>query len=106
MITQLLLHCGEIVAADELAAAFALPGITDLIIGSVFLGWLGLATAAGGTADIVLLGEVARAQGAELGQLALDLRDPAFNGAFGIEPHIKQFSALTGGSRASACTDS
>ena len=84
VIAQLLLHGSEILTADKLAAAFPLPGITNLVIGSVFLGRLGLAAAARGAADIVLLREVARAQGAELGQFGLDLGDTPPKGSFGV----------------------
>jgi hypothetical protein len=44
VIAELLLHGRETLTPDKLAAAFPLPGITNLVIGSVFLG-LGLAAA-------------------------------------------------------------
>jgi len=106
IVAQLELDRGEIFRADKLAAAFALPGITDLVIGSVLFGRLGLAAAARGAADVVLLREVTWAQRTELGQFGLDLRDPPLDGGgLGFGAHGRQCSGLRWRSRPAACTD-
>ena len=53
VVGQLLADGGEVFQAHELAVAPALPGIAELVVGSVLAGWVGLAAAAGGAASRV-----------------------------------------------------
>ncbi len=101
VVGQLLADGGEVFQAHELAVAPALPGIAQLVVGSVLAGRVALAAAAGGAADIVLLGEMARAQGAELCKLGLDLLDAPLDGG-GRVRHGARSVAVYAGEVASA----
>ena len=59
VVGQLLADGGEVFQAHELAMALALPGIAELVVGSVLAGRVGLAVAARRAADVVLLREAA-----------------------------------------------
>jgi len=94
VVGQLLAHGGEVFKAHELAVALALPGIAELVIGSVLAGRVGLAAAAGGAADIVLLGEMAWAQGAELCKLGFDLLNAPLDGGLRVGHGARKCSGL------------
>jgi hypothetical protein len=84
VVGQLLADGGEVFKAHELTVAPALPGIAQLVVGTAPAGRVGLAAAAGGAADIVLLGEMAGAQGAELCKLGFDLLKAPLDGGLRV----------------------
>src|SRR5271167_3255675 len=96
VVGQLLTHGGEVFKAHELAVALALPGIAQLVVGSMLAGRFGLAAAARRAADVVLLGEVAWAQGAELCQLGFDLLDAPMDGGLRVGHGASKCSGLCG----------
>ena len=69
----------EVLLAHELGSGAAPPRVIELMVGAVFLGWLGLAAAAGGAADIVLARDRSRAKRAELSEGALDLHNASID---------------------------
>ena len=93
VVGQLLADGGEVFQAHELAVALALPGIAELVVGSVLAGRVVLAAAARRAADVVLLRQMAWAQGAELCQLGFDLFDAPLDGGLRVR-HGAQCSGL------------
>lgn len=74
---DLAMDLGKVLFADEVRAALALPGVAELVVGPVFLGRVRLTAAGGIAADVVLLRERTRTQGAKSGDFALDGIDAA-----------------------------
>jgi len=79
VVGELSADLGKVLVADKLGAGARAPRVVELMIRAVLFGRIRLATTTWGTANVVLAGERAGAQGAELRQRAFDLRDAAFN---------------------------
>lgn len=79
VVGDLLSHYANLILPDEKAAAFSMPAIAELVVGSVFPGIPRiLAAASRRPADVVLLADASRMHLAELGDFALNLGDALF----------------------------
>ena len=94
VVGQLLTDSGKVFQAHELAMALALPGIAQLVVGAVLAERVVLTAAARRAADVVLLRQMAWAQGAELCQLGFDLLDAPLDGGRRVRHGASKCSGL------------
>ena len=85
----------DVVGSDVLGGGSPAAPVAELVVGTVPLGWVGLAATAWGAAGVVLRGDRPGAQFPELGDLGLDAFDPTYQ--FGLAGHDAPFHPLSAG---------